>query len=376
MEALHIRPANMKNYVGKVGVVQRVLPGYRAAFFDLLAEQCQGGLSVFAGEPRLDEAIAAYQPMSTARHVQARNTHLFSGPLYLCWQAGIGKWLEKWNPIVLIMEANPRYLSTPAAVRWMKRRGRPVIGWGLGAPEVSSSLARLRKARRKAFLRQFDALIAYSQRGADEYRKLGFDTERIFVASNAVARRPKGAPPVRPAFIEKATLLFVGRLQARKRLDSLLRAAASLPPEQQPRLQIVGEGPARADLQQLAAQIYPSAEFLGARYGTDLDTLFAGADVFVLPGTGGLAIQQALASGLPLIVAEGDGSQDDMVRPTNGWRLPPGDEAALRAALAEALSDKARLRNMGAESFRLAQEQFNLESMVAGFVTALNAVSK
>jgi glycosyltransferase involved in cell wall biosynthesis len=98
--------------------------------------------------------------------------------------------------------------------------------------------------------------------------------------------------------------------------------------------------------------------------------------VFVLPGTGGLAIQQALAHGLPIIVAEGDGSQEDMVSATNGWRVPPGDEAALRATLVEALSDWERLRQMGAASFRLARERFNLEAMVQGFITTLNEVTK
>ena len=49
----------------------------------------------------------------------------------------------------------------------------------------------------------------------------------------------------------------------------------------------------------------------------------------MLPGTGGLAVQQAMAHGLPVIVAQGDGTQDDLVRPENGWQIPPDDLAAL-----------------------------------------------
>jgi len=54
----------------------------------------------------------------------------------------------------------------------MHRRGRLVIGWGLGSPPpagVGGGLAGFRQTLRPSFLRQFDALIAYSQRGADEY---------------------------------------------------------------------------------------------------------------------------------------------------------------------------------------------------------------
>ncbi len=84
-------------------------------------------------------------------------------------------WLEKSNPDALIVEANPRYLSTPSAVRWMHKRKRPVLGWGLGSPPIRGFL----KQRRASFIRQFDAMIAYSQRGSDEYAALGFPREKI-----------------------------------------------------------------------------------------------------------------------------------------------------------------------------------------------------
>ena len=367
----------MNTYSGRVGVVQRVLPEYRAPFFEMLAEHCKGGLSVFAGQPRKSEAIGASGTLQKAKYHPAQNLHILGGPFYLCLQRGLQEWLEDWDPDILIVEANPRYLSTALAAYWMKERARPVIGWGLGAPPLRGALAGLRRARRRSFLSRFNALIAYSRRGANEYAALGFPPERIYVAANAVAPRPQGDAPQRPAaFTRPATVIYVGRLQARKRINSLLRAVAALPKDLQPKLQIVGEGPARPELERLATQNYPAAEFTGAKYGLELEALLAGADLFVLPGTGGLAVQQALAHGLPLIVAEGDGSQEDLVGPANGWLLPAGDEEALRAALAEALSDPARLRQMGAASYRLAQEQFSLEAMVEGFTTALSEVSK
>ena len=146
-----------------------------------------------------------------------------------------------WNPDALIVEANPRYLSTPRAIKWMQARGRPVIGWGLGAPPPSGSPHFLRKwgeRKRGAFLSRFDGLIAYSQRGADEYAALGFLPEKIFVAHNAVATAPTAVPDRRPRTDDRLSILFVGRLQARKRIDSLLRACAEMPGA--PRLVIVG----------------------------------------------------------------------------------------------------------------------------------------
>ena len=98
------------------------------------------------------------------------------------------------------------------------------------------------------------------------------------------------------------------------------------------------------------------------------------ADLFVLPGTGGLAVQQAMSFGLPVIVAEGDGTQDDLVRPGNGWRIPANDLQSLTTALQDALADASRLRKMGAESYRIVAEEANLERMVQVFIEALVSV--
>lgn len=359
-------------FSGRLGLQQRVLPNYRVAFFEMLAEACDGGLSVFAGEPRSDEGIRG-GALRLAKQARAQNIHLLRGSLYLCEQLGFIRWLEEWDPQALIVEANPRYLATPAAVRWMHARGRKVIGWGLGAPALAGSLKGFKGARRRRFVGQFDALIAYSHRGAREYAALGFPRNRIFVAMNAVAPRPSGARGQASRLAPRVSLLFVGRLQRRKHVDFLLRACAELPPPG-PDLVIVGDGPERGALEALATEVYPAARFVGAKYGEELKAYYAAADLFVLPGTGGLAVQEAMTNGLPVIVARGDGTQDDLVRRANGWQIQPEDYGALQRTLKLALSDLPRLRRMGKESYRIVSEEINLEKMVEVFVQALNAI--
>jgi glycosyltransferase involved in cell wall biosynthesis len=244
----------------------------------------------------------------------------------------------------------------------------------LGAPTTRGPLALLRRG----FLEQFDALIAYSQRGAEQYAAClpGFPPEKIFIAPNAATAAPEEPLPLRTeSFAAQPLLLFVGRLQARKRLPALLRACAALPEQLKPRLTIVGDGPEGESLRVAARELYPAAEFVGARHGAELAPFFRAADLFVLPGTGGLAVQQAMSYGLPVIVARGDGTQDDLVRPANGWQIPPDDDAALSDILLEALSDSARLRRMGAESYRIVAEEINLQKMVSVFVQALRSTS-
>lgn len=379
-------------FPGRLAIQQRVLPDYRRGLFDTLARSCRGGVSVFAGYPRRGEGIVPASGLGSAHWERARNIHLLGGPFYLCLQPGITRWLKGFQPDVLVIETNPRELTNRLASAWMRRRGRPVLGWGLGAVPGGGLATPLRRALRRANLRGLSGLIAYSTAGKREFEALGFPSSRVFVAPNAIAPRPSGpldSSTVRaldssahgPFDRAKAKhaphgpprLLFVGRLQPRKRVDLLLEACASLagPIE----LSIVGDGPARLDLESLARRVFPAAKFRGDQRGAALEALFDEADLFVLPGTGGLAVQQALAHGLPVIVARGDGTQRDMVTPENGWLVPEGDGAALKAAIATALSDRTRLEAMGRASRLLADRAFNLEAMVEAFLGAVNAVA-
>lgn len=87
--------------------------------------------------------------------------------------------------------------------------------------------------------------------------------------------------------------LYVGRVSVEKNLEpflSLQMAGTKL---------VVGDGPARADLEAR----YPGAHFLGVREGVELAQLFASADVFVFPSrtdTFGLVLLESLASGTPV----------------------------------------------------------------------------
>lgn len=357
----------------RVGIQQRVLPSYRVTFFDALAEVCTDGLGVFAGDPRKDEALDCGARLTRAQFTRGLNLHLFHGAFYLCVQVGLLKWLAFWQPRVLIMETNPRYPLSRAAMRWVRACGGKVIGWGLGSPPPVGKCSDLRLGLWRGFVKHFDALITYSQSGALEYSRLGFPEHLIFTAPNAVAPKPKHPNPQRPLQyrFDRPVILFIGRLQARKRVDVLLRACALLKTDPRPLLQVVGDGPMRHDLERLAAEIYPDTRFFGAQHGAELTKLLREADLFVLPGTGGLAVQQAMSFGLPVIVGQMDGTQSDLVRAENGWTLSDPSPETLAHTIHMALEDIPGLRQKGNTSYRIVSEEVNLESMVAAFQKAI-----
>jgi glycosyltransferase involved in cell wall biosynthesis len=360
----------------RVGIQQRVLPAYRAAFFDALAERLPGSLSVFAGRPFPGEEIHPAEALRRATWIRAENKMTGWGKISFIRQDGWRQWLEAEDPQAVVLEANPGYFSNYRIAGWMRSRRRPVIGWSLGPARATGWLT----GRLRSFYNGFSALIVYSRSGAEAFRGLGISAERIFTAPNAVSSAAAEELLGRPGAREKAraalgldarpVILFVGRLQRRKRVDALLRACAGAAAGCQ--LLIVGGGGERKALERLAGGIFPSARFTGDLRGEELGRCFLAADLFVMPGTGGLALQEAMLYGKPVAAAEADGSQRDLIREgENGWLLPPGDEEALQAVLREAVADPARLAEMGAASRRIVRETATLEKMAVGFLDAI-----
>jgi len=131
----------------------------------------------------------------------------------------------------------------------------------------------------------------------------------------------------------------VARLAVEKRLE-LLAAVAQLPGVQ---LVVVGDGPQRRQL----TRLLPHARFLGQLGGAELGAVVASLDLFVHPGadeTFCQAVQEALAAGVPAVVAASGGPLDLVRHRENGW-LWAGDDPQVLAAMVSGLrDDRAALR--------------------------------
>lgn len=135
---------------------------------------------------------------------------------------------------------------------------------------------------------------------------------------------------------------YVGRLANEKGLN-LLKHLMGIP---NARLVLVGDGPARTQLEQQL----PGAHFDGFRTGAELGAAFASLDVFVHPGAAETfcqAVQEAMASGLPAIVPAAGGPVDLVSHGSTGFLFPADQPRLMRGAVEMLVNDPARRRLMG-----------------------------
>jgi glycosyltransferase involved in cell wall biosynthesis len=252
------------------------------------------------------------------------------------------------------------HMSSPVACKWalagaVLARVPAVLGTvQVGEYEPPDRAARWQL---RALARGVGRYLAVSRAIADELvERLGWPAAKIEASYNAVDvdRAAVAAPPgLRERLGGSATrplVLTPARLDAQKGHRVLLEAAAEVPDAC---FLLAGEGPEREGLEAEARRLGldDRVRFLGRR--EDVPQLLAAADVFALPSLyegSSLAVLEAMAAGTP-VVSSAIGGTDELVEDgRSGLLVPPGDSAALAAALRRLLADRELAEAMAARA--------------------------
>jgi glycosyltransferase involved in cell wall biosynthesis len=195
----------------------------------------------------------------------------------------------------------------------------------------------------------------------------GVDTDRFAPASVTDAQSARQSLGVAPGEIVVGT---VGMLRPDKNHARLIRVFDAATRERAARLVIVGEGPCRAELDQLtrALGIGDRVIFTGAV--VDPASCYRAFDVFALSSDTEqmpLSVLEAMASGLPVVSTDVGDVADMIVPPAGGLVSPRGDDTKLQEHLAFLCHDQTQRRQVGAENRARALAQFSLGRMIESY---------
>jgi glycosyltransferase involved in cell wall biosynthesis len=217
---------------------------------------------------------------------------------------------------------------------------------------VSKALARMASSRR---LRTGSVVVIPA----------GADLSPVAAEEADTARRGLGVA------IDRKLIVSVGRLHPLKGFNHLIQAAARMTDPAE--VIIAGDGPARTELEELVERLRVSdrVRLLGER--EDARALIAAADVFCLPSLSEgspLALQEALGAGAVIVTTSVEGILETLGSREAALVVPPGDVAALAAALDRSLRDDG-LRGRLGETARLRASEIPDSRTVASRIADL-----
>lgn len=150
-------------------------------------------------------------------------------------------------------------------------------------------------------------------------------------------------------------LLYVGRLSNEKKVDQLRAVLEQVPGT---RLAIVGDGPARAELEEHFTGL--PVNFVGYLRGEELSQAYASGDIFVFPSaleTFGLVVVEAMAAGLPVVSSRVGGIPDVVDEGRTGYTFDVGDVPALVEGVRRIAFSRERITEMGLNARAYAETQ-------------------
>ena len=280
-------------------------------------------------------------------------------------QPGIGHALKRFGPD-LIHAVNPFVLG-PGGAFYARRNGVPLVAsyhtnvaayarfYGFGFMEKATrSWTRTWHNRARINLCTSEATYDYLVSEGIKRLRLwpqGVDA-RLFHPTHATREWRKKLSGGQP---EAKILLYVGRLAPEKDIERLKVALSAAPDAC---LAIVGKGPIQKELEREFADT--RTVFTGLLTGEDLAAAYASADLFVFPSTTetlGMAMIEALASGLPVVAARTGAIHEVVSEGENGLLYDPGSDGELASTVRRLLGNDELRRSFGLRARAAAEKR-------------------
>ncbi|MFY0593579.1 glycosyltransferase family 4 protein [Roseivirga sp.] len=372
----------MKNIV----VVLPVLPHYRIDLLTLLSKELNNKdikLTVVSGTNAGKKSVKEIEN-TPFELIKNKTSGVTVSKFEIQWQTGLIRSILKIKADKVVILYHAGKINHNILLLSLQLRKIPYVLWGSGSGDRRTDLSTLQRKMKSLFKHLFiknsSAYLTYGTRFKEQLQLQGYPKERIFVAQNTINveqiyKELKSNKTSNDG--NKLRFLFVGVIFANKRLDTAIKAFGKLASQGfQFKFDIVGNGEIIAELKELATEegVSEMVEFHGPKYADDLAAFFQSADVFILPGTGGLAINEAMAYSLPVITTPGDGTAYDLVQENeNGFILnfDYSQEELEKRIMSFLKLNKTDLLKMGQLSLEVVKQKATLDNMVKQIVRSI-----
>ena len=307
------------------------LPAYRRDFFTSLSNKLK--------EKGIDFKFIYGKQSNTAVSIQDKNVRFKNIELEL-EKKNIGfaelliykdllKIIKEEKPDVVVLQFHVAVLSFWKLYFYLKKHNIPYVTWDCNyTRDTLNGLAvKIRKKMVDFTYRKAKVCLTYGYVFKDYLLNIGKSADKIVVAQNTIniekilENRSKECE--NRSFNHPLRILYVGALIQRKYVETAIKAVSQLINNGHDiYFDIVGNGNYIENLKELntAEGNTERIIFHGAKKGKELQCFFEKDDVFILPGTGGLAINEAMAYSMPIISTKGDDTVLDLLD-GNGYLL-------------------------------------------------------
>lgn len=261
-------------------------------------------------------------------------------------------------------------------IEYCKKKRIPVIYWNIGINSRTPN-AKVKNLLFKLAHDRCDALITYTPDTKKYFSEK--NQKKLFVAYNTLnlSEIDKDRLPTREetkekyGIKEKRVILFISRLLPYKKVDLLLEIFQDLDD-----IAVVIVGPGINENQQRIVNAHSNFYYLGERYGDEVDAIYKMGDVFSTPGHIGLAINQALFWGLPIILLDGFHAPEIYYMKNNVTGYLARDKADFKEYILRLLRDDNRLAEMSKACLEVYDREVSIERMYRGFIEAVHYCEK
>jgi glycosyltransferase involved in cell wall biosynthesis len=374
----------------RVAVVSPEPTPYRSPLFDRVGSQAGIELTVIYAAPTVVGRTWSVRPEHQTEFLRGRHLPGLHALLRHDYPVtpGIGRALARAQPDVVVISGWSTFASQ-AAVVWSRRRRIPYVL--LVESHDLGPRARWRRLVKGAVVPRVVRgaanvlVVGSAARQSVITRGAQPDDVRIFANTVDIKAWSKRAAELRSRRDElragagfdpdDVVVLSVGRLVPEKGIDTLVRAVA----EADERLRLVVAGGGVADhLRALARSLGVALTTTGDLPREVLAENYVCADLFALLSlheTWGVVVNEAAASGLPLVLSDRVGAAQDLVQEgENGFVVPAADPAAAAAAL-RTLARNAGLRDTFGDRSRELVRSWTYDASVENFVAAVRAAT-